>query len=138
MLHHVREIHKATADNDDNDDLTPDVDGLVAEVEQFFDMGDSQNTFDHFKALTECTYLNHIGVCALKVLQLIQLGKVEKGAISIFSKVSSRHGRWFSQKEKSVLVGDNVDGSVDFDICTQRDSIVQVKCIPYVGQVRIC
>ena len=78
--------------------------------------------------------MNNTGVYAPKMLQLIQLGKLEKGAISTSSKVNSRHGRWFSQEKKSVLVGDNVGGSLDVDICIHRDGVVvQVKCIPYVA-----
>ena len=102
VLHHVQEIYNATA-ADDHDDLTPNTDGAVAvdqstskvEVKKFFDGGESWNIFDHFKALTKSTDLNHIGVCALKMIQLIQLGKVEKGTISMSSKVNLEHGRWF-------------------------------------------
>ena len=92
-------------------------------------MGDSQNAFDHFRALVRCTELNEIGDCALKMVQLIQMGKVENGAMSMTSKVNSRHGRWFGQKKKSVLIGDNMEGGVDLAICIYMDGVVQVKYI---------
>ena len=64
------------------------------------------------------------------MVQLIQLGKVEKGAVSTASKFNSRNGRWFSQKKRSAVVGANAEGSrdVDDDICIQPNSLVQVKC----------
>jgi hypothetical protein len=138
VSHHVREIQQATADDDNADDLTTGEDGEATipqsteevEVEPLFDGGDSHNAFDHFKVLLRCTELDDIGAYALKMVQLIQFGKVEKGAASTASKFNSRNGRWFSQKKRSVVVGANAEGSrdVDDDICIQPNSLVQVKC----------
>ena len=66
-----------------------------------------------------CTELNDIGACALKMFQLIQLGKVEKGAVYTASNFNSRNGQWLRQKKRSVVVGANAEGScdVDDDVC---------------------
>ena len=54
-----------------------------------------------------CNDINDVSGCALKLVQLLQLGKLESGSITLASKHNSRNGRWFSQKSKT---NDNSEG----------------------------
>ena len=65
--------------------------------------------------------------CGLDLIKLVELGKLEMGAVSSAGHFQSRNGRWFSQKKKS----DESDGnaaSSDAPLCIQQGSLIQVKC----------
>ena len=53
--------------------------------------------------------LSNISKSALKLIELLQLGKLDKGAVSTSGsiKYNSLHGHWFSAKKKNT---DKVDG----------------------------
>ena len=73
-----------------------------------------------------------VGVHALKMVELLQLGKLEKGALTSDSKYNSRNGRWFSQKASGASNANSKEGDkaqdLDKDLWIQRDSLVQSKC----------
>ena len=60
-------------------------------------------------------------------MKLVELGKLEKGAVSSDGHFQSRNGRWFSQKKK-VESSVQKDGSGDAELFIQRDSLIQVNC----------
>ena len=65
--------------------------------------------------------------CALDLIKPIDLGKLEKGAVSSAAHFKSRNGRWFSQKKTSADTA-NVDKESEASICIQWDSLIQVEC----------
>ena len=100
------------------------------EVEHnFFDVGDSENAFNHFKALVRCRDITDVPICTLKLVQLVQLGNLEKGALSSSASFQSRNDRWFSQKKKKMVsVGDKGSDDAVAENYIQRDSLVQIYC----------
>jgi hypothetical protein len=58
------------------------------------------------------------------LVELLQLGKLEKGAATTASKFKSLKGRWFSQKGDHEIV----DGDKDGERYIQRDSLIKVHC----------
>ena len=76
-----------------------------------------------------CHNIGDVGVCALKLVQLLQLGKLEKGAVSTSSKYNSRNGRWFSQKsKKDCSIGEVESDEVLDKLYIQWDSLIHVNC----------
>jgi len=149
LEHH--EICQATSDesiddvlilDDDEDDASTATD--EASSETLFDAEAQYSAFDYFKRLMRCSDIVIIPDCALDLIKLVDLGKLEKGAMSSAAHFKSRNGRWFSQtktsgknKEKQRLVGATdagdtaaavTEASVD-PIFIQRDSLIQVKCM---------
>ena len=134
MEHFVNEISKAGNDESNDDDLISvdceDDGSTTAEDtsnETFFEAGAQSSTFDHFKRLLRCSDIAIIPDCALDLIKLIDLGKLEKGAVSLAAHFKSRNGRWFSQKKTAGDLA-NVDEESDAPICIQRDSLIQVEC----------
>eukprot|EP00957_Ditylum_brightwellii_P097227 7404948-Ditylum_brightwellii.AAC.1 len=58
-------------------------------------------------------------------MELISLGKMDKGAISSATKFMSRNERWFNQKQKKLLKEGSKD--VNNGLYIQHDSLAQVK-----------
>ena len=138
VVDHVTEIQQVdvdgdlTGDEDDTDTVAPAVDPEVAvEVENFFDVGTSDDLQYVFRTLLHCGNLNDVSVHARELVKLLQLGKSEKGAVTTASKYNSLNGRWFSQKVKKDDAGSgNGDNSTNDDggVYIQRDSLIQLKC----------
>jgi hypothetical protein len=132
---HVTEI-QAVGDDDTEDDLTLlDDSGAApndeADIEYFFDNGASEEAYISFKALVMCRDMSNVGKSAFKFIQLLQLGKCEKGALTSSSKYNSRNGRWFSQKASSGgcdADGVTGEGGADGELYIMRDSLIQLKC----------
>ena len=78
-----------------------------------------------FKSLLVCDDIKSVCSRALNLVELLQLGKMEKGALTTASKYNSRNGRWFSQKPKKDSL---VEDSGDADLYIERDSLIQVAC----------
>ena len=133
ITNHVTEIQQADEEGDESDDDVTVVEENnttnVVEVEDFFDSG-AISAFDYFKALLMCNDINDVSGCALKLVQLLQLGKLESGAITLASKHNSRNGCWFSQKSKTKDNSEGGDGDGDDEgaILIQRDSLIQLSC----------
>ena len=94
---------------------------------KLFEAGAQSSTFDHFKRLLRCSDIAIIPDCALDLIKLVDLGKLEKGAVSLAAHFKSRNGRWFSQKKRAGETA-NVDEESDAPICIQQDSLMQVEC----------
>ena len=95
--------------------------------ETFFEAGAQSSTFDHFKRLMRCSDIVTIPDCALNLIKLVDLGKLEKGAVSSAAHLKSKNGRWFSQKKTAGETA-NVDEESEAPICIQQDSLIQVEC----------
>lgn len=62
---------------------------------------------------------------ALKMMELMQLGKLEKGALSMDGKFKSLAALWFGTKKKeATMVAKGND-----DAYIRRDSLITFKCI---------
>ena len=110
---------------------------VEADIERFFDSRSSSDTFDSFnKDILSCNGIDNVTSCASELVQLLQLGKLEKGAASTASKYNSRSGRWFSQKASgestSDIAGDGGSQCATADaggeLYITRNSLVQLNC----------
>ena len=111
---HMRDI--ATADRDANDDDSGgDEDSIASEDDETsssvtdsdlsgqevsIDGGNSSASFAQFKVLLRHVTLGGISNEALNLIEFLQIGKLEKGAVSTSSKFKSRNDRWFTAKQK--------------------------------------
>ena len=64
----------------------------------------------------------------LKLMELLQLGKLEKGALTTLSKYKSRNDRWFTAKEKKKTNEVESDDGDDENEHVRFDSVVQLRC----------
>jgi len=134
ISNHMNDIQAANDDDAEESEAGPDSSDntMVADavqVENFFDSGASSDAYDCFKDMLRCANIDDVSFVALKVLQLLQLGKLEKGAVTTSSKYKSLKERWFSQKAKESLpddAGEVENGGADLFI--QRDSLIQLNC----------
>ena len=60
----------------------------------------SSKFFLEFKLMLQCEKIEEIGVHALKIMELLQLGKMEKGSITSDGRYRSLNARWFGCKVK--------------------------------------
>jgi hypothetical protein len=88
-----------SSDNSDEDN----VDMVPEEFELTFAGGDSSKAFNEFKEMLKsgCT-VEQIGIYALRIMELMQLGCIEKGLESIDLKFKSLTARWYGCKTKKV------------------------------------
>jgi hypothetical protein len=85
---------------------------------------------------------------AFNLIQLMQLGKMESGAISTLSKYMSRNRRWFRAKEQERIgagcnhssaqdenaANDDANVSAPQQIFISRNSLVQLQCTRGTGK----
>ena len=57
--------------------------------------------YDQLKELLICDSIDEVDVCALKLMELLSLGKLDKGATASVEKYKSRNETWFNQKQKN-------------------------------------
>ena len=62
---------------------------------------DGSGAYDKFKELLICDSLDEANVCALKLMELLSLGKLYKVATSSAKKYKPRNERWFNQKQEN-------------------------------------
>ena len=74
---------------------------------------DGSATYDQFKGLFICDEVN---VCALKIMELLSLGKLDKGATASVAKYRSSNEMWFNQKQKKPSKYEVTDGIEDIYI----------------------
>jgi hypothetical protein len=71
--------------------------------ESYFNNVDLSKWFLEFKAMLDSQKsLDDIAQSPLKVMELLQLGKIEKGSLSMESKYKSLSARWFGCKKSTV------------------------------------
>ena len=97
----------------------------------------SSDAYDCFKKLLLCNDINEVGSHALNLVQTLQLGKLEKGAVSSAAKFKSRNQRWFTvnNKKKVFDVDDNTIS--DTNLYIQRDSLIELPCTRGKAQASI-
>ena len=80
-----------------------------------------------------CNYIGNVSQCALDLVQLLQLGRLEKGAITNSAQYNSRNGRWFSQKATAEIdnafpaLEDGEDTGVEDVMFIKHDSLVRLN-----------
>jgi len=138
IANYMNELQTAEGSEDGGDLLHED--GFVDSVQDstevetnFFDAGDSSNAYAQFKALVRCENISNIPLCALKVVELEELGKMEKGAVSSAGHYNSRNARWFNKKKTMAATtnesgGDIESGDAIEPVFIKRHSLVQVNC----------
>ena len=132
-LKHV-EIGLDTADNEQvaipesQGNNTPSIEQHNDE-EEAIDIGcDNANhteVFIQFKNLVRSLSLGDVAVNSLKLIELLHLGKLDKGAITTASKYKSQNERWFNQKKNMQVSNKECD---ECDLYLKRDSVVKLEC----------
>ena len=69
-------------------------------------------------------------------MELISLGKLDKGETASSEKYKSRNERWFNQKQKNPSKEEITDG-IEY-IYIQRDSLIQVRCKCGIAEMVEC
>jgi len=85
---------KCSSDNNDEDLPSDDCKGVVGDAD-----GDASRALIEFKSLIACKNVAALGPHALKVVEWMQLGKIEKGSLLLDSKYKLLHARWFGEKK---------------------------------------
>ena len=105
-----------------------------AELENnLFDAGDSSNAYAQFKTLVRCDNISNIPLCALKVVELVELGEMEKGAVSSAGYYNLRNARWFNEKKAMAATTNEPGGDMESSDAIEQvlikwNSLVQVNC----------
>jgi hypothetical protein len=95
--------------------------------ESYFNNVDSSKWFLEFKAMLDSQKsLDDIAQSALKVMELLQLGKIEKGSLSMESKYKSLSARWFGCK-KSTVDGERGENDAERRTYIGRDTLVRFR-----------
>ena len=94
-----------------------------AETEDTHFSSDSK-AYDQFKQFARTSQLEDVVFEANKLMQLMGLGKIEKGALDMKAKYNSRNGRWYNSEPKKKTTNDNQD---DSGLFLQRDSRVMLQ-----------
>jgi hypothetical protein len=89
---------------------------------------------DYLLMLLQTTQVEGVGHTALKLIRMLQLGKLDKGALSTSgdAKYKTLIGRWFSAKKTSTeMVIGNTNGSklVDGSVYIRQDTIITLDAV---------
>jgi hypothetical protein len=81
-----------------------------------------------FQILLTSEGLHDIRSSTLNLVQLLQLGKLEQGAITTLSKFKSRNESWFNQSKTKTIT--NKEGQIigKDSQYIQRDNVIQIHC----------
>ena len=71
--------------------------------------------------------IENIGSAAVKIIELLQLGKIEQGSLTNDSKYKSLQGRWFGEKKNFPKKDDNKNLE-EKKLHIKRDSLVKIRC----------
>jgi len=123
----IEEVNEVAATSHDSEEAGVNDSGVVDE--SFFDVGDSSKAYLELQALLETTHIPSMGGRILKIMELMQLGKVEKGSLLPDGKFTSLNARWFGAKKKKKNDSQNDSASTDASgTYIERNSIVTMKC----------
>jgi len=138
IANYVTEIQQV---GDNDDELPIVVEELVTsnlsmdgdDILPLFDNGNSVMAKEAFKALIDCVDLDDVCDKALSLVKVLQLGHIDKGAVTTASKFNSRNGRWFSQKKKKDSRDVSLDQVCEDKACDdvlyiQRNSLIRLNC----------
>ena len=84
----------------DSTDADENHDSSNIEIEKFFDEGYGSIAFLELKWLLGCINITSIGLHARKIMELLQLCKIEKGSVSLQGKYTSLNSQSFIYKHK--------------------------------------
>jgi hypothetical protein len=100
----------------------------VRSVEESFH-GDinSSKFFLELKLMLQCEKIEEIGVQALKIMELLQLGKMEKGSITSDGRYRSLNARWFGCKAKRSSDPNSSEGVAAEKTMIKRDTLVKFR-----------
>ena len=87
---------------------------------------DGSVAYDKFKELFICDSLDEVNVCALKLMDLLCLGKLDNGATASAENYKYRNEIWFNKKQNNPQKQEVADGIED--LCIQRDILILVRC----------
>ena len=74
---------------------------------------DGSVAYDQLKELLICDSLDQVDVCTLKLMELLSIGKMDKGTTSSAEKYKSRNERRFNQKQKKPSKEEVTNGIED-------------------------
>eukprot|EP00956_Cyclotella_meneghiniana_P011701 scaffold16470_cov61-Cyclotella_meneghiniana.AAC.12 len=87
----------------------------------------SSKFFLEFKLMLQCEKIEEIGVRALKIMELLQLGKMEKGSITSDGRYRSLNARWFGCKVKRSSDPNSSEGVAAEKTMIKRDTLVKFR-----------
>ena len=95
-----------------------------------FDAGNSSKGMLELKAMLRTTNIALIGSYALKIMELLQLGKIERGSVLPDGKYNSLNGRWFGCKTRATKQATSTEVAPEGTVQQYigRDTLVKVKC----------
>lgn len=99
-------------------------------IESFFDDGATSIAYLELKGMLGCTNIGSIAPYAVKIMELLQIGKIEKGSLQPEGKFQSIVGRWFKCKPKTRVGSGNAETEIreGDSQYINRDSLVSMKC----------
>ena len=71
--------------------------------------------------------ITSIGLYAMKIIELLKLGKIEKGSVSSHGKYTSLYSRWFRSKTKKKNEPKEKIVQASDDVYIERESIITMK-----------
>ena len=77
--------------------------------------------------MLQCEKIEEIGVHALKIMELLQLGKMEKGSITSDGRYRSLNARWFGCKVKRSSDPNSSEGVAAEKTMIKRDTLVKFR-----------
>ncbi len=93
-----------------------------------------KTALDYLLILLQTTQVEDVGHAASKLIEMLQLGKLDKSALSTSgdAKYKMLIGCWFSAKKtsKEMVIGDtNGDKLVDGSVYIRRDTIITLDAV---------
>ena len=70
----------------------------------------------------------NVSSSAPNLVQLLQFGKLEQGAITTLSKFKSRNERWFNQSKTKNMTDKEGNIICKDSLYIQLDSLIQIRC----------
>ena len=81
-----------------------------------------------FEHLLKSDKIPSMGNQVLKIVELMQLGKIEKGSLLPDGKYTSLIARWFNTKKKRTFGNEAASSEVSGRVYIERNSVVKMKC----------
>ena len=95
-------------------------------IEPLFDSGDSSESQKMLRDLFGKDSFADISQSALKLTELLELGKIEQGSVSMAASHKSLQARWFGSKGKKKVEVEEQDKPGN-DVWIERNTLVELK-----------
>ena len=101
------------------------------DTESLFDAVNSKDALQVLRELIKSDTIKDVNRLALKLIQLLQLEKIEQGSMSPAAKYTSLTVCWFGTKKESKQGMNKRDDNYDNEVFIERDTLVtiKVKCV---------